>query len=85
MNTNRLKELAETYLDEYEEAMDDKFNDEFVEFITGTPTDKKLTYHDVQEFLYNFEMPDQNEWAMSKAESSCDDKADRLYQEYKDK
>ena len=85
MRTKNYKAKIEEYIDKYQEARDDAFNDEFVDFITGTPTDDKLTEDDIQGFLDSFTFPEEYDWATSEYESDRDTYADARYQEWKER
>jgi len=84
MNSRRIKDRACELSEGYEEARDDAFNDEFVEFITGTPTDDKLTYDDIQGFLDSFTFQEEGEWAMDKALNELEDIADQKHEQMRD-
>jgi len=84
MRTRNYKADLEELEDEYQDARDDAFNDEFVEFITGTPTDEKLTFDDVQGFLDSFTFPDVADWCASEYESRRDSYEDAKYEEMKE-
>ena len=85
MRTSDYKAKVEEYAEGYQEARDDAFNDEFVDFITGTPTDDKLTEDDIRGFLDSFTFPDEDEWATSEYESARDSFEDAKYQEWKER
>ena len=69
----------------YQLARDEEFNEQFTEFIVGTPTDTPLTEDDVQGFLDSFEFPDEFEWIADEVESEAGDYADQAYEEYKER
>lgn len=83
-SVNKMKVRAEELSEGYQEARDDAFNDEFVDFITGTPTDVKLTEDDVQGFLDSFDFEDEDEWAFNEVQSELDDIGDALHEQRRD-
>ena len=85
MRTRNWKNLITKKLEDYDEAMDIKFNDEFRDFIKPMLADNDIiTYDDVQGFIDSFEQSDENEWAESEVQSDIDTVNDIKYQEYKD-
>jgi len=85
MRTIDWKNLITKKLEDYDEAMDIKFNDEFRDFIKPMLADNDIiTYDDVQGFIDSFEQSDENEWAESEVQSDIDTVNDIKYQEYKD-
>ncbi len=85
MRTRNYKAKLEEYEKQYQEARDEEFNDQFVDFITGTPTDDKLTEDDVQGFLDSFTFPDEVDWCADQLQSEIDTIGDQKYQEWKER
>ena len=84
MRTRDYKANIEKISERYQEAKDDEFNDQFVEFITGTPTDEKLTESDIRGFLESFTFPEEFEWSASEYESQIDAYEDAKFEEARD-
>ncbi len=96
MNSNRIKnratEICES--DEYYEAKDEAFNEEFQnEFMKSVETKDGsnwimkdiITEDDVQGFIDSFTFPDEDEWCMDKACSEADDWGDMKMEEERDR
>ena len=84
MRTRDYKANIEKISERYQEAKDDEFNDQLVEFITGTPTDEKLTESDIRGFLESFTFPEEFEWSASEYESQIDAYEDAKFEEARD-
>lgn len=77
IRTRDIKARAEQFLEDYDYAMDEKFNLELRDFLKPMLADNDvITYDDIQGFLDSFEQPDENEWAFEQATSELDDIAD---------
>lgn len=72
---------------EYQDAKDEAFNDEFIDFISDLLEDDKyiITYDDVQGFLDSFEFPSEEEYISNRVNSELDDYNDQKYQEWKER
>ncbi len=85
MRTRDWKHLITKKLEDYDEAMDLKFNNEFRDFIKPMLADNDIiTYDDVQGFIDSFEQSDENEWAESEVQSIYEGYMDAKYEESKD-
>ena len=83
------------HIDDYEEARDKAFNDEFRDFISEYITEAGLTIDgnltpiitedDIQGFLDSFTFKDEGEWLADGYESELGDCIDRAYDEYKER
>ena len=83
--TNKIKDLAIGFMDDYDDAMDEKFSNEFkIEFSKILHNNEIVTYDDIQGFLDSFETPDENDWALAKAESYLSDHEEEKLQQMKD-
>ncbi len=86
MRTQDYKARIEEILDNYEEAMDEKFSEEFITFIKPYLADNDvISYSDVQGFIDSFEQPDPDEWAAKEAQSQYETYQDQQYDLLKDK
>ena len=83
--TRDMKARAEQLSEGYQDAKDYEFNEQFTNFITGTPASQPLTEEDVQGFLDSFTFPDETEWSWNEMESELDDIDDQRYEEEKDR
>ena len=92
MRTRDFKARAEEFEDQYEDARDEAFNDEFL--IEFTPIFSKqygmnlsniITEEDVQGFLDSFTFPDEADWCADQVQSELDDIGDQKYQEWKER
>ena len=83
-NSRRIKDRLEEIEEGYQDARDDAFNDEFVDFITGTPEDNKLTEEDVQGFMDSFTFEDEADWCWTQLNNEEADIGDQKYQQWKD-
>ena len=87
IRTRDYNALIESKLEDYDEAMDEKFNDEFRDFLCDEEfimNPKQITYDDIQGFLDSFEQPDELEWAQSEVESELQGFEDSKYEAFKD-
>ena len=83
---NRIKTRAEELLENYDEAMEEKFSTEFIEFIKPLLHDNDIiTYDDIQGFLDSFETLEENEWALAKASEEYEDAQEAKYEEFNDR
>ncbi len=81
---NRAIEIIES--GDFDEAMNEKFNDEFRDFIKPMLTDNDvITHDDVQGFMDSFTVPDENEWAYEKVDAELADIGDQQYEEERDR
>ena len=77
-NSRAIKNRAIELLEGFDEAMDEKFSDEFRDFIKPMLADNDvITYDDIQGFLDSFETPDENEWAFEQVDAELADIEDQ--------
>ncbi len=62
MRTNDFKAKVELKLEQYDEFIEEKFDQEFRDFLNEFGNNV-ITYNDVQGFLDSFEEPSEYEWA----------------------
>ncbi len=95
-SSNRIKDRATEICesDEYQEARDEAFNEEFQnEFMESVKTKDGsnwimkdiITEDDVQGFIDSFTFPDEGDWCMDKACSEADDWGDMKMEEERDR
>ena len=81
---NRAMEILES--DEHQEARDEEFSNQFIDFIKPMLYDNDvITEDDVQGFIDSFDFPDEDEWAIDKACSEADDYGDMKMEEARDR
>ncbi len=84
-NSRAIKNRAIELLEGFDEAMDEKFSDEFRDFIKPMLADNDvITYDDIQGFLDSFETLDENEWAFEQVDAELAEIGDQKYQQWKD-
>ncbi len=83
MRTNQIKARAEELLDNYQEARDVEFNEQFRDMFSIES--EIITEDDLQGFLDNFTFPEEYDWAYDQVQSELDDIGDQKYQEYKER
>ena len=78
-------DFYDEHINNYEEARDYEFRQQFMqEFNIGAiPND--LTYDDIQGFLDSFTFPDEEEWLASEYESHLGECADQAYMAWKER
>ena len=78
------------HIDNYEEARDEAFNEEFKDFIFPGGVNTNIanliyTYDEIQGFMDSFTFPDEGEWLADGYESELSDCIDQAYQEFKER
>lgn len=88
IRTRDIKARAEELLEQYPDAMEEKFNEEFrhnfKDYFFGKGIEETITIEEIQEFLDNYDEPDEDSWAYDQVNSEIDDMADAYYQMKKD-
>ena len=83
--TNQIKNRACELSEGYEEARDEAFSEELIDFLKPIFADNDvITYDDIQGFLDSFSFDEEGDWAMSKALSELDDIGDQQYEQMRD-
>ena len=81
MNSKQIKERAISYEDEYEDAMDEAFNQEFWDFIKGyvgtQGENLSISECDVQGFMDSFTFPDSADWCYTQVDNELADIGDQ--------
>ena len=90
MRSRNYKADLEELADEYQEARDEEFNDQFKDFIlpggVNTNTEKMFyTEDDVQGFIDSFTFPDEEQWCTDEYESRRGSFEDAKYEEEKER
>ncbi len=89
MRTRDLKAAAEAHLENFDAFMEEKFDEEFRDFMgqfyTHGGLHANITYDDIQGFMDSFETPDENEWAMEKVQSELDDVGDQQMEQERER
>ena len=86
INSRRIKDRAIELSEGYEDAMDDKFNDEFTDFLkTCNFPQEQITQDDIQGFMDSFTTPDEMDWAFEQVDNELADIGDQKYQEWKER
>ena len=82
------KQYYEEHIDEYQDARDESFSDQFRTWIEDEFSEDKneqpITEDDVQGFLNSFEFKDEDDWISDMYESYIGDLEDKAYDSYKD-
>jgi len=78
ISSRQIKNRAIELLDDYDDAMDEKFSDEFRDFIKPMLADNDIiTEADIQGFIDSFEYPNENDWAFDKVDAELADIGDQ--------
>ena len=84
-NSNRWKEQAERYTEEYDLERALAFQQEIVDFVTSYKSDTDpITEDDIQDLVDNFDFPDVEDWVADQIESDMGAYADMKYDEMRD-
>ncbi len=85
MRARDIKARAEEFEEQYDDAMTDKFNEEFREFIEPMlKTEDAISEDDIQGFMDSFTVDDISDWCFDRVQSELDDIGDMKYQQCKD-
>jgi len=84
--SRHIKDRACKLAEGYDDAMDEKFNEEFKLYfkIDQKLSTQQITYDDIKGFLDSFETPEENEWALAQAEAEVAEMEDAKMQLAKD-
>ncbi len=80
---DRATEICES--DDYQEAKDYEFNQQFRDMFIEKGYLNSITEDDVQGFIDSFTFPEEDEWCMNMACGEADDYFDAKYEEEKDR
>ena len=83
-STRQYKADLEELADEYWEARDEAFNNEFVKFFAELIIEGNITEDDIQGFMDSFEFQSEDEWCASEYQSRMESFEDAKYEEAKD-
>jgi len=85
LRTRDYKAKLEEYENQYQEARDDVFDQEFtLEFVENN-TLMYITEDDIQGFLDSFTFPDEADWCAIQVQNELETIGDIKYQEWKDR
>ena len=80
------KDYYEEHIDDYEEAKNEAFTNEFIDFIKSCNfPQEQINEDDIQGFLDNFSFKDEDEWISDEYESFIGDLTDQAYEAEKDR
>ncbi len=85
MRTNKMKQMAEDYLDEYNDAMIDNLLSDIKDYLVGL-TAEDIDATEVYELVEDWEAkrPEPYDWALEQVDNAIEDIADQKYQQMKD-
>ena len=83
-STRQYKADLEELADSYQQARDDEFNQQLIDFL---PMDKNtvVSEDDITGFIDSFTFDSEEEWCINEYESRRDSYHDQKYQEFKDR
>ena len=88
INSRQIKDRAMEIFesDEYQEARNEEFNEQFRDFLSGNiEAGSVFSEDDIQGFMDSFDFPSEEDYAMGKACSEADEWADAKYEEMKER
>ncbi len=85
MRTNKMKQMAEDYLGEYDATMLYELLDDIKDYLIGFTADD-VDATEVYELVEDWEAkrPEQYDWALDQVNNAIEDIADQKYQQMKD-
>jgi hypothetical protein len=84
MGRREAEEFYDDHIDDYYDARDFEFDQQFKEFMQDFKRER-ITEEDIEGFVEAFSFPDEDEWIANELESFIGECADRAYEDFKER